>query len=137
MIDIADKYREVFAAELDEIRLGDTITGYSIDGPAYVPSPQGITVGWMLMITLKHNVLLGQEDVAVTVPLLGILPNDSIIRQGAKYVLEEARRIRHEASTPPTPEQIQAQEQMIADLANAQPNGPKPPALGGSLIQGR
>src|ERR1039457_7206642 len=101
MIDHAKRIREVFKGELNKIKLGDTV-GFAVDGPAYVPSQQGITVGWLIMVTLKHNVLLGQPDLGVSVPVMGVLPPDEVFRQGAAYILEEARKLRHQASQPDT-----------------------------------
>lgn len=105
MIDAAKHVREVFKDELNKIRLADTV-GFAVDGPAYVASPQGITIGWVLMVTLRHNVLIGQPDIGVTVPLVGVMPPDEFFRKGAALVLEEARKLRHEMSQPKPPEAV-------------------------------
>jgi hypothetical protein len=99
VIDQAKRIRELFKAELDRIKLGDTV-GFAVDGPCYVPSPQGIGVGWLILITLKHNVLLGQSDIGVTVPVMGVLPPDDVFRKGASVILEEARKMREQANHP-------------------------------------
>ncbi len=100
MIDVAKHVREVFKDELNKLKLGDTV-GFAVDGPSYVASPQGVTVGWLLLVTLKHNILIGQPDIGVTVPLVGVMPPDEFFRKGAALVLEEARKLRHEMSQKP------------------------------------
>jgi hypothetical protein len=99
VIDQAKRIREVFRGELDRIRLGDAV-GFAVDGPCYVPSQQGIAVGWLILVTLRHNVLLGQPDIGVTVPVIGVLPPDDVFRKGAAVILEEARKLRNQANHP-------------------------------------
>jgi hypothetical protein len=99
VIDQAKRIRELFRSELDRLKLGDSV-GFAVDGPAYVPSQQGITVGWLILVTLKHNKLLGQSDIGVTVPVMGVLPPDDVFRKGAAVILEEARKLRDAANRP-------------------------------------
>lgn len=127
MIDQAKRIRELFKSELDKIKLSDTV-GFAIEGPSYVPSQKGITMGWVAMVTLKHNILLGQDDIGVTVPIMGVLPPDDIFQKGAAYILDEARKLRHEMSTG----------NVSADGAlegNVIPPGLRPNGLSGSVSQ--
>jgi hypothetical protein len=91
-------YREVFATEINKLKMKDTV-GFGFTGPMYVPTPQGLTVGWSMMLTLKHNVLIGQPDVGVHIPVMGMTPEDDLIRKGAQFLLENAREERHKMST--------------------------------------
>lgn len=110
MIDQAQRVRDVFSTELDTLKLTDTV-GYSVTGPAIVPNQDGSPViGWVFMITLKHNVLIGQPDLGVSAPVTGVLPPDDVFRQVAKVLIEEARRLRHEASAM-KPEELAARQQ--------------------------
>ena len=116
MIDQAKRLREIFGAELKKLALGDTV-GYAVDGPQYVPSPQGITMGWVIMVSLKHNMLIGQPDIGVGCPVMGVLPPDEVFRKGAEYILDEARKLRQEANNPSEPPHVeQAAEQAQAGL---------------------
>jgi hypothetical protein len=122
VIDQAQRIRDLFSAELSQIKLGDTV-GYAITGPTLVPNQQGEPViGWLAMVTLKHNILIGQPDIGAAAPIAGVLPPDEVFRQVAKAVLERARALRHEASTM-TPEELAARQQGGPNTNPAVPPG--------------
>lgn len=74
----------------------------------------GLQVGWQLTIWLDHNVLLGQDPIGVTVPVAALLPDSNLVVQIASRLLEEARKVRHEAtqqaSRPDLPDMAQVSE---------------------------
>jgi hypothetical protein len=122
VIDQAQRVRDIFSTELDKLKLADTV-GYGITGPAIVPNQQGEPViGWVFMVTIKHNVLIGQPDIGVSAPVAGVLPPDDVFAQVAKVLIEEARRLRHEASTM-TPEELAARQQGGPNTKPAVPPG--------------
>lgn len=114
MIDVAKHIREVVKDELNRLKMGDTL-GFALDGPAYVPTPDGqLTVGWLALITIKHNTLIGVPDLGVSVPVYGVRPPDDIFRKTAQMLLEEARKERHKMSQKPpepSPREIAAAQQ--------------------------
>ena len=101
--DIKKRYEQMLTDALYAVRLSDDV-GFAINGPCYVPAPPppqgpgGLVVGWMVEISLKHNVLIGQDDISVTVPLMGTTPPEESFAEAGKYILEKARELRDEAN---------------------------------------
>lgn len=94
---------QLVKSRLKQLALNDILTG-EVNGPCYVMGPDpagrmGLQVGWVVMVTLKHNVLLGQPDIGVAVPIAGVLPPDEVFNKAAEFLLEEARKLRHQESS--------------------------------------
>jgi hypothetical protein len=122
LIDQTQRIREIFTEELEKHKITDTI-GAGVTGPTLVPNDQGDPViGWIVMVTLKHNILLGQPDIGAAVPIAGVLPPDDVFRHVARRLLEETRRLRHEASTM-SPEELAARQQGGPNVNTAAPPG--------------
>ncbi len=99
MINHMEHIEDVIEAELTRLKLGDKV-GYTLCGPTLVPGRTGqLEMGWHMMVTIAHNVLLNQNDVGISVPVVGLLPPDEIFKKGVEYLLDEARKERHRLST--------------------------------------
>lgn len=101
--DLHKRYEHLMTEALYALRLSDEV-GFALCGPTYVPAPPppqgpgGLVVGWMIEVSLRHNVLVGQDDISVTVPLMGTTPPEEAFAEGTKYILEKAREIRDQAN---------------------------------------
>lgn len=80
----------VISQELDRTKGADSV-GFAVDGPTRVPAPKGFARGWVIMVTLKHDVRLDLPDVGVSMPVYGAMPDDDIFRQAVTFLLEKAR----------------------------------------------
>ena len=96
MIDHKERLGRVFTAEVARIQGSDTV-GVAVNGPCYVPSDEGITVGWVILVSLKHDSLLDRPDLGVAIPIKGVLPPDGVFREAAVIALEKAREARSES----------------------------------------
>jgi hypothetical protein len=103
-----DRFTNLMDSELGKLKLKDKCKGEA-SGPqlVYAQDPNGnvgMTVGWQLTVWLEHNVLLGQDPIGVTVPVGVLLPTADMVTQITARLLEEARKLRHQAT-----EQISAE----------------------------
>jgi hypothetical protein len=103
-----DRFTNLMDGELGKIKLKDKCKGEA-SGPqlVYAQDPNGnvgMTVGWQLTVWLEHNVLLGQDPIGVTVPVGVLLPTADMVTDITARLLEEARKLRHQAT-----EQISAE----------------------------
>lgn len=97
-----DRLTNLMDSTLGQIKLKDKCKGEA-SGPQLVyvmgPSgPQGVDMGWQFSVWLEHNVLIGQDPVGVTVPVNILLPSAEIVQTVTTRLLEEARKLRHQAT---------------------------------------
>jgi hypothetical protein len=115
-----ERLTNLMDSALGKIKLNDRVKGEA-SGPQLVASvdpngQQGLAVGWQLTVWLEHNVLLGQDPVGVTVPVGMMLPPADAVAQITSRLLEEARKIRHAASGPSSPNGLPSMDQVLGKL---------------------
>ena len=109
---------------LGKIRLRDQVKGEA-SGPQLVATQDqqgqpGLAVGWQFTVWLNHNVLVGQDPIGVTVPVGALLPAAPLVEQITTRLLEEARRVRHEATQAASSPALPDMGQAMASLRNGQ-----------------
>lgn len=119
-----DRMTNIMDNVLGKIKLGDKVKGEA-SGPQLVASMDeqgnpGLQVGWQFTVWLDHNVLLGQDPVGVTVPVGALLPPVELVQQVTTRLLEEARRVRHEATQKASQPNLPDMGQVQAALRNGQ-----------------
>jgi hypothetical protein len=135
-------YREVYATEINRLKLSDTV-GFAFSGPMFVPTPQAgqLALGWSMMLTLKHRKLLGQPDIGVHIPVIGMIPEDNVIRKGAEFLLENAReeRLKLESVPMSPPEEGVLEGTVIPRQGSGAPvpAGLLPAGIGANVAQRR
>lgn len=128
MIDHAKRLIEVFATELNRVKLGDTVS-FALNGPGVVIGPQGPAIGWTALVTLKHNKLVGQDDIGLSMPIFGVLPPDDVFRQAANFLVEKLREERSNMNNP-------RPEELADAMAATGPENQLPPGLRGLKLGG-
>jgi hypothetical protein len=105
MIDERMRIHGLVAAKVDSLALEDKgRLGIAVTGPTLIMAPQlsdpkgppAAQVGWQVMVTLKHDRLLGQQPVAWGIPIPGLLPPDEVFEHFAGELLEKCRTQRDE-----------------------------------------
>lgn len=99
-----ERLTNIMNQEAGTLKMGDKIV-CEAHGPQIVVAPDengtpAMTMGWQLTLWLNHNKLIGQDPVGVTVPVGVMLPNELMVRQATRYLLEEARKVRDRANSP-------------------------------------
>jgi hypothetical protein len=97
-----DRLTNLMDSILGKIKLSDKVKGEA-SGPQLVyvmgpDGPAGVDMGWQFTVWLEHNKLLGQDPVGVTVPVNILLPSEDIVRVVTTRLLDEARKMRHQAT---------------------------------------
>ena len=120
-----ERFTNLMDSTLGKIKLGDKVKAEA-SGPQLVAAPDangqpGLVVGWQLTVWLDHNVLLGQDPVGVTVPVGALLPAADFVVQITTRLLEEARRVRHEATQRASQPTLPDLNKVNAALQNGQP----------------
>lgn len=99
------RYSNAMNGKLRPLLMGDR-GGAEVVGPQSVmfKTPQGqvqFDMGYLAMIVLQHNKLLGQDPVAVSIGIRGLIPPEDAFRGAVEPLLEECRRIRDKHNNPP------------------------------------
>lgn len=98
MIDHTARVEGVIKAKLKEHAMGQPV-GFSVS-QCYAPVPDqngnitGIGPSWLIMVSIPHPLpMIGQgtPDIAVSVPVGGVLPPDALLAQVAQGLLEKCR----------------------------------------------
>jgi hypothetical protein len=100
----ADRFTAAMNGVLGRIKLGDKAHAEAIGPQATMfRDPQGrvsFDMGYLAMVVLDHNRLLGQDPVAVSIGIRGLLPPQAAFEQAVNPLLEECRRLRDQANNP-------------------------------------
>lgn len=109
--------RNAVGTYLEKQQFNDKIT-VDVTGPQLVNGPDPgnpqqmvLQNGWIVMITLEHNMLVGQDPVGASLPIAGVMPPLMAFQRAAEMCLERCRQVRDEANTAGSPENLVAQSQ--------------------------
>jgi hypothetical protein len=101
MIDQMAHVTGVVKGELGKLTMGKESTGCAVGysfGTVPVDKEGQVYIGplWMVLVSMRHP-LIGYDDIALSLPVLGVLPSDSVFRQMTGRLLGECRKARDEA----------------------------------------
>jgi hypothetical protein len=117
MIDERQRVYDLVEGKLRTLQLEDKDRiGIAVTGPTLIMAPQlsdpkgppAAQVGWQVMVSLKHNRLLGQVPVAWGIPIPGLMPPDEVFEHFAKELLEKCRTQRDEMNAKATQDGVAA-----------------------------
>lgn len=105
MIDQDNRVRSVVKDELGKIALGDKhAVGFAVVVGVFAPVPDpstgqmGIGPATAITVTVRSP-LLGQPDIAITIPVPSAAPPDQLVRMAVAKCLESARAERDKQSS--------------------------------------
>lgn len=96
----------IVKAHLKKVALGQA-HGFAVSygfGPIFTPDGQPQGMGWMWGIIISiPNPLVGQPDIAVSVPVQGVLPPDAAFQAVAEFLFNKCLEERDKLLTTPAP----------------------------------
>lgn len=98
-----ERIHDLVDDHIQKLKFTDAVTT-DVSGPQLIRGPRGVEEGWQILVTIKHNLLLGQPPIGVSIGVFGLLPPDSVFQQVGATLLEKAREERHRQETVPAPD---------------------------------
>jgi hypothetical protein len=101
----AAKYTAAMNQVLTPLKMGDK-THAEVVGPQLCLFRDNATgqpvpaVGYLAMVVLEHNRLLGQDPLGISIGIKGLLPPQKAFEDIAATLLERCREMRDEANSP-------------------------------------